>query len=154
MKTVQQYETECQTLMAKLQNDRPDLFPEPIKYTDVDKYCAYDGWFVYNGTLYLLEFKQRFKAFDSYIIEEHKFERLMEAKQKGLACGRYKNVIVLYINFTPNGRHIWNITNDKIDKNNRSRYFSVNSAKTTFNNKGRNTSHRWSYPISEAVYSL
>lgn len=75
----------------------------------------------------LVEIKTRNKTFSDYILEEK--------KQKGMIryCkeNKLKNVVLLYVNFCPEGTYIWNITN--VSKyNKKTIYCNRNTVRSTY----------------------
>ncbi len=63
----------------------------------------FDGTLCHKGKQYILEAKVRTASYDAYLLEEQKYDNLM-------AFAKECNMDVLYVNFTPSGTYVWNLS--------------------------------------------
>lgn len=100
--------------LRDLQRDYPEKFKYEL-FDNPEQYGAYDAYyFALDHTTQSIkkriwiEIKIRDKVFPDYILENKKI-RGLESERKKLSLNK-DEVVFLYLNFTPNGAYLWNIT--------------------------------------------
>ena len=94
--------------------------------TDITTFESYDGFLTINDKKYIIECKIRNEIYDTYVLEQGKYDRLLELSKE-------MNLDILYINVTFNGTYIWNVT--KMIENNQLVFKNWQSVKTTMGNQ-------------------
>lgn len=118
--------------LLELQKDYPEKFKFEIHFNE-DKYGHYDAYYyiIDHNTQKIkkrvwVEIKIRDTHFDDYFLETKKYNNL-EKKRKELFLNK-DEVVYLYVNFTPSGTYLWNISDiSKFEKEKR----SMNKATST-----------------------
>ena len=131
------------TALNELKQLYPNLFKYRIFFTD-GKYDPYDAHFyIINEKGEILknvkiEIKIRDKSFPTYILEKKKLDSIRKRCEVNLKDNEY---VILYLNFTPDGTYLWNITN-------------LNTDNTSIINANKATSSSRTHKIDKEVIYL
>lgn len=123
--------------LKELQNDYPEKFRFEI-FENNDKYAHYDAYyFVLDHNTQSIkkrvwvEIKIRDRVFPDYFLEVKKWNNL-EKERNALGLNK-DEVVYLYLNFTPEGVYMWNISD--IDKYEKEKRLMNKATSTDRNNK-------------------
>ena len=119
--------------LKQLKELYPEFFKYDIQFTS-GQYDDYDAfYFIYDNDgkfkkYVWIELKMRDKTFNEYILEKEKLDRINKHRER-LYIDK-EQVVILYINFCPEGTYCWNISN--IDDGN---WEKLLANKSTSNNR-------------------
>lgn len=106
--------------LKKLQELYPNTFRWELHFTS-GQYDPYDAYFIIYDPItqqlkkrVWIEIKWRDKSFDQYILETKKLKQLI--KLRGSLYLDSTDVQFLYLNFTPDGTYMWDVTNYSPDE--------------------------------------
>jgi hypothetical protein len=100
--------------LKQLKDKYPNIFKWDLNFT-TGKYDDYDAyWFIIDENQSIkkrvwVEIKWRDRSFDDYILEVKKLNQLKKLRDSMFLSK--DDVTFIYINFTPNGTFMWDITN-------------------------------------------
>lgn len=147
--------------LKELQKDYPEKFRFEI-FENNDKYGHYDAFYyiIDNDTQSIIkrvwiEIKIRDTHFDDYFLETKKWNNL-EKKRKELSLLK-EEVVYLYLNFTPTGAYLWDISdisNLKKEKRSMNKATSANrndKINKEINYLKTNNSYRFDYYINKQL---
>ena len=73
---------------------------------------------------FIIEIKYRDSDYDSMMLEKSKYKSLLKQQQEAIKYSSNEDIAILYVNFTPSGTYIFNLSSDKINnfiKNNKNK---------------------------------